>query len=353
MNLYLIFSIYFISILFLRYFISNIKFYSFIYIFTFFSLVFLLSVLRRLDVGNDTLSYKKIFDNVISFGLNTNPEIEKGFLFFVYIFTLFSKDYYSFIFFYTSIVYLILFLFIDKHSTNMFISILLFILLFFSSYFNLFRQIIAISIAFYSFESARKEKWISFLITFLIAFSFHTSSLIILIFPLFYFIKFNLFSSISLLFLSIVLVIHRELIVDAFIFVSKSDFYIQKDFSISTFFNLLLAIIVHFFYLVFFHNSNIKFQDKKLVNFFSWASTFSLVLSLFGLHIWILNRLTLLLTVFYLISIPYFYTNRKANTFKSNVLLFSLIIVIFVYNLGILYFRPEWVTEINYFFYFN
>jgi hypothetical protein len=353
MNLYLFFSIYFIIILISRYFIYNIKIHTFFYIFTFFSLLFLFSVLRRLDIGNDTLSYKKIFDNVILLGINTNPEIERGFLFFVYLFTLFSKDYYSFIFLYSAIIYLALLFFISKYSTNKFITILLFFLLFFSAYFNLFRQILAISIAFYSFESARKGKWILFVSSFLIAFTFHSSSLIILIFPFLFSIKFNYLSTIFLFIISIIFVVQRDFIVDLFVYVSGSDFYIQTDFAISTFFNLFLAILVHFFFLLFLSDSKISNSNKKIVNFYSWASTFSLVLSLFGLHIWILNRLTLLLSIFYLNSFPLLYTYSRVNKFRSNVLLILLISIMTIYNLGILYFRPEWVTEIYYFFYFN
>jgi hypothetical protein len=353
MNLYLFFSIYFIVIGFISYFLKNKKTFNFFLLISFFSIVFLLSILRRLDVGNDTISYKKIFDNVLLLGVNTNPEIEKGFLLLVYIFTIFSEDYYLFIFFYSLFVLFSLYLFVSKFSDNVLISIILFFLLFFSSYFNLFRQIISLTISIFSFESLRRKNWIQFIISFLFAFSFHTSSLIILLFPLFFSVKFNLFSSLLLLFLSVFFVFQREIIVDLFIFISGSDFYIQTDFAISTLFSLVLGILIHTIFLILLYFTYKSQLKNKLINFYSWSSTFSLVFALFGLHIWILNRLVLFLNLYYIVSFPYLLTNSKVSKVFSYSFIFILIIVIFVYNLGMLLLRPEWITEINYYFYFN
>lgn len=170
------------------------------------SLLFLLFVivantiiigLRDFGVGTDTLIYidsyfleggRTTFKNII---FESYEERDKGFLMLAYISTMVSTNSQALLV--VCELFIISFIIFGMYNLkkvlnyNMTIFMLLFCLLYQRESCNLMRQYCAMSLLFFGFSQLLSKRYFVYILTQILAYSFHTSSVIFLMIPVFYF----------------------------------------------------------------------------------------------------------------------------------------------------------------------
>lgn len=145
-----------------------------------FLILFFLSAFRDITVGTDTAAYKYLFTKVQSGEILQRQEI--GWHYFNAIIAYFDGHFQWILVFSTLLVLAPVFMVVKRHSLNPMLSIFLFYSLYiYLQSFNIMRQIIALSITFYSFKFLIEDKkYIYYIIGVLIASLFHITALLCL-----------------------------------------------------------------------------------------------------------------------------------------------------------------------------
>lgn len=183
----------------------------------------LISILgfRNINVGIDTLGYFEAFIRVKSLSLTNlfdDVYYEYGYRILQYTVSLFIGEY-QFLLILVAIFYVASVSFhIHKHSTNPAFSYILFILYgFYTFAFSATRQALAIAVVLIAYEFIIKNKKYKFLMTIVIAASFHVTSVIFFISYLVTKVKLNKFTITALSFLILITVYFKE---DIFVFLN-------------------------------------------------------------------------------------------------------------------------------------
>jgi len=147
-----------------------------------FLLLILVSGLRHISIGIDTMNYFNsfmFFEQKSLQEIITNSELEKGYLLLQYfIYNIFGN--FQFLLIFVAIFQMVVVAkLILKHSVNPLLSTILFIVFGFYTFgFSAIRQTLAISFVVISLSFIERRKFYSFIVTILIAASFHISALI-------------------------------------------------------------------------------------------------------------------------------------------------------------------------------
>lgn len=142
--------------------------------------VFLIPALRHPSIGVDTQAYQGIFIDVLNnFGAERQFNQEYGFILFNRLVSLISEEPQAIIIATSFVIALGLILFIYFNSENVWLSLFLFITMYYF-YFSMngIRQFMAIMIVANAYYFARKQKFIPFIMMILFASTFHTTALI-------------------------------------------------------------------------------------------------------------------------------------------------------------------------------
>ncbi|MFZ7131418.1 MAG: EpsG family protein [Eubacteriales bacterium] len=317
----------------------------------------LLTAFRGLSVGNDTLSYFYQFNNIQLYGIGIHPEIEIGYKYLEFLFGKYiSNNYYIFQIFVSLLIYIPMIRLLDRYSNDVSLSCLLFFFILFSFNINASRQAIALSIVFYAFyEFALNGKFLLFFFTIIFAALFHRIAIVAIIFPIFTKINLNKKRVLVILVVSIVLA-SINAVTESLRRLGLTSKYISLETGISSFFNLSLSIILFILFVLYSKSKKQKdlpsLNQFKIWNFYYWMAIMSLCTSILGFDLEIMPRVTIMFNSFYIFSIPnmmYFVKiSRKIRSFIATIFL----ILFSVYISGKLIFRPEWVTEYSYRFFF-
>lgn len=143
---------------------------------------------RNINVGTDTFRYYKRFEeirNANSLRNFLNIKVEFGYKLSQKVFQIFNFNFNYWLLLVAIFMFILFAIVIRKHSKNYFISFFLFITLgYYDFSFTGIRQIIAIIIVLFSYRYILSKSFNKFLITCLIASSFHSSALVFL--PMYY-----------------------------------------------------------------------------------------------------------------------------------------------------------------------
>lgn len=156
----------------------------------FFVFLTLLVMLRHESVGTDTQNYIRIFDDFsrMDWRQAGSKTVEFGFSFFNKFVLLFTKEPQIFLIIAAIIPMVMIYSTYKRLCVDTSLTIVLFCTL--STFVMLFsgiRQTIAIGIGFIAYEYARKKKPVPFIITVLVAITFHTSAFMLLVmYPLYH-----------------------------------------------------------------------------------------------------------------------------------------------------------------------
>ncbi|WP_343320956.1 EpsG family protein [Sphingobacterium multivorum] len=160
-----------------------------VYVFIWLALILLAGL--RYRVGGDSLHYFDIFDSyptLLTLGSYdfVNAEYNAGWIIFNAIIKTFSDSFYTFQIFHAIIVNSIIFYFIQRYSRNKFL-VIFFYLFFYYLYFNMevLRESLAIAVFLLAIPSLLSKSWLKYYSYCLLAYFFHSSALILIIFPLF------------------------------------------------------------------------------------------------------------------------------------------------------------------------
>lgn len=160
-----------------------------VYVFLWLSLVLLAGL--RYRVGGDSLHYFDVFDSYPTLSTLWDYDFAKaeynpGWIVFNAIIKSFNGDFYTFQFVHAIIVNSIIFFFINSYARNKFLVILFYLFLHYL-YFTMevLRESLAISVFLLAVPSLLNKHWFKYYLYCLLAYSFHSSALILFIFPLF------------------------------------------------------------------------------------------------------------------------------------------------------------------------
>lgn len=339
----------------------------FICIFLTIGLLAILTMLRSHNIGNDTHAYVSLF-NWINSGesiFEHTSRYEIGFLYLNLITSTFFNSFQALLilsglYIYFSFGYIIL-----KKSKIIWLSVFMFFTL---RYFDLgmsgLRQMLAIATIINSYHFIIKRKPIIFVSLILIAYSFHNVSIIFLLaYPL---SNFKLNKKILLLSMTISLIVYvgfgQLLNVVLSLYPRYSSYlgssYLDGQARIATVMQLLIAVLIFIIGEAAFkrHNSSkikikesIKSKEDQALSIFMLFSIMILIISFQGV---IINRLYSLFGVFSIIYLPN--AISKINNHKLRIMLiYNVVVMLFLYNTAIQYYRPEWQSSFPYEFFFN
>lgn len=182
MTVYIILLIYMsVSLLFFRQYKNNVSdIYGRMNIIFISIWLFLIMALRGVHVGTDLTSYFSEYKQAL-FGNLLRPN-EIGFSYFNYIVSSLGFNFNWFLAFNALIVMVCVLTFYFRYSRNILMSIYLHVTIgFFAMSMSGLRQTLAISISLFAFRFLMDNKILKFLVTVLIAFSFHNSALVLVL----------------------------------------------------------------------------------------------------------------------------------------------------------------------------
>ena len=315
-----------------------------------FLLLALVAGLRNNTVGIDTFQYYKNFKVIsnLSFTEFGNLRYEYGFSLLCKLLSYISLNPQILIFITSLFINFCVMRFIYLNSKNVSFSVYVYILLnYYFSYMNIMRQAIAIAIILLFFEYLKKDEKIKFIIGVILASFFHFSAIVCLSFVFLEKIKYKKSYKYIIIPVFLILFIFGR---DLFILISKNSDrfsgYIGSEFDVSNYFGALINFVVSI--LILFFGIYVKRYDKddNNKNNKEWMLCFKLMIcyaafALLEMRVSIFNRITPYFSVFTLIWIPNNLLKIKVSRdrfFTS----FSIFILLLLYCLIIIIYRPNW-----------
>lgn len=331
----------------------------------------LLACFRGLNVGNDTQSYYHLFlyytgqestRNMSADALRWISGIETGYKLLNKYFGMVTHNYQIFISFVAVLSYWILGRFIEKYSTNVALSLILAFLMFYGAYMNLLRQVLALSIVLISFDALNKNKRWRFAVGVLIAaFLFHRSAIIcILLLPMSKYKCSKRFVWISIGISMIIVGLGKIPSIISFLNITTRYTDIEAGSSIIFSIAKNSGILLFSWYL-----NNKKWKRASSViagsqlnndvaeNLTSWLPFINLTISVCALGMPVATRFELYFSIFLIVLIPRMVTLSTRISSNIKVVVDILVFALLLYNTGKIIYRPEWVTEYNYSFFWT
>ena len=325
---------------------NNNKVFLFI---TFFEL-FVISGFRAWHIGNDTIRYIHVFiANVFSFDLS-HSHMEKGYLLLNKTLSFFTDNPQAILVITSFCILSGVFYFINKYSKFIFLSTLLFIILYFSTTLNIIRQCMALALILFSLNFVIKRQFIQFLLCCLLAITFHTSSIIAILLYFIYPLNIKMKNIITILVMAIIIFVFIAPFLERIVLLfSKYRVYmgnilLGEGIKIAS---ILKTILNFFIFLFCFISYFFIYSDKKNNEKFIIRPQFLVMMSLIALSIQfisirsiLLEKISLYFSIFNIISIPSFINCYS----KQNKIILSFLFIAFfiLYSTIILIYRPEW-----------
>ncbi|MGX7164019.1 EpsG family protein [Enterococcus massiliensis] len=326
------------------------------YLFFSFVAFFSLSAFRSINVGNDTLDYKLLFESLKTVPVsNFTWRYESGYLYFNKFIQFFSDNSQALFIVSAAIICLGYALFINKFSDTVWVSVYLFFMLrYFDLSMNVLRQSLAMVILFFGFNLLIKEKKIRyFVLTVLLASLFHKTALIFLVLIFLNKIKFRkryvlfLFSStvLGLLFFNPIFNTVLKIFPTYTYYINSS--YMDGTARLATFFNIAVNLVILLFLYI------NKFENNRINNLMFNTFIFGLAITVISLRFSLLDRVGDFFTIYAIILIPNSLDYMKR--FKQSKLFWTYILLIcfFIYYLVIVVYRPDWNRVYPYEFFWS
>ena len=156
-------------------------------------------------VGSDTpnymSNYKILNPDLISLEniLNYDVRYQPGWMLLSYLCRFVTEDFLLLKILIATFLNISIFVFFEKNTKYIFTAILLYALLdYLVLNFNVLRHSVAIGFALYAISAIKDSNWIRFILYFCCAYMFHNSALLLLIFPLIKFLKYNKYAIVAI-----------------------------------------------------------------------------------------------------------------------------------------------------------
>lgn len=254
--------------------------------------------LRDISVGTDIKTYFFVFENSHLFWHNKSSGYERGYILFNLFFKNIGINFQWFLAFLSTFFVFSISMMYYAYSKNVFLSFYLnFTMGLFQMSMSGLRQTMAIGITIIAVFLLLKNKWILFVMLTLIAFSFHSSSIVVFIFLLIYKFKLNRKQALFIFFLSIgvPLLISRSSVLFDFILSlirnTKYAFYIEIFEPTQTKLNVILASSLIPLFSIFYFPKHTKTTNMNdTFSLFFLASCFVLSINILALSIPLIER---------------------------------------------------------------
>lgn len=327
----------------------------------------ILACFRGMNVGNDTRSYYNLFlfytgqgtvQNISSAGLRWMSNIEIGYRLLNKYFGTIWHNYQAFISAIAIVSYLVLGRFVKKYSSNVALSVILMFLMFYSSYMNLLRQIIALSIVLLAFDALNAKKAFRFVIGVLVAtILFHHSAIIcLLLLPMSKSKCSKKLAYLSVAIAALVVAFGRIPAIISFLNITTG--YTDVAAGSSIVFSIIknFAVLLFSWYLTNIRSSstlpdtnNSELNPEISDNLISWIPFICLLISVCALGMPVATRFELYFEIFLIVLIPRMITTSARMPSNIRVVVNTLLLTLLIYNAGKIVYRPEWVTEFSYY----
>ncbi|WP_210608811.1 EpsG family protein [Priestia flexa] len=335
--------------------------------------LFLVSGLRDVTVGSDTVSYIEAFNFIKGNSLSQSLDLyfEKGYILYNYIISRFFSSPQLLLIISSFITILLIGKFIYKNSKNAYLSIYLFItLMYYYSSMNILRQYIAVSIIAFGYEYVKKRKFLRYLLCIVIAALFHNTALMAIVIYYLYGLKFS-FKKLILFFLSTLVIYFMfvpffNIIIDLFPRYTAYETRLDSN-NLASYLSMLVYTVVLFFGLIFKYyevekkenitTSSIELiketekEDDNLKSVMTYIILIAVLLTFLSTKLNILARANIYFSIFTIIYIPNVLKEIK-NKDLRNLWTYIIVILFGLYNLILFLYRPDWHRVVPYKFFF-
>ncbi|WP_350020182.1 EpsG family protein [Priestia flexa] len=339
------------------------------------AILFVVSGLRDVSVGSDTVSYINTFnfvrDNSISQSLNLY--FEKGYIIYNYIISRFFSSAQVLLIVSSFITILLIGRFIYKNSKNVYLSIYLFItLMYYYSSMNILRQYIAVSIIVFGYEYVKERKFIRYLFSIIVASFFHTTAVMAIFIYFLYTLKFS-FKRV-LLFLVYTLVIYFmfvpffNFIIDLFPRYTAYESRLDSN-NLASYISTIVYILILLLGLTFkyydvdkkegksnslsksIERTELEKKKNNSKSVLTYIILITVLLTFLSTKLNILARANVYFSIFSIIYIPNVLLEIK-NRYLRGLWIYIVIVLFGLYNLIIFLYRPDWHRVVPYRFFF-
>lgn len=304
----------------------------------------IVSGLRSINVGADTLVYREVFNSLKNVPLNETFSVyrkfEHGYQLLTYFFSNVFGSFNLYLFFISVFIYVVLGYIIYKFSLNPFFSYVLYIVLGLFD-FNLsgLRQSLAMSIVLFSIVFLLNRKFIRFFLTILAASLFHKTALIfIVIYPLIYSPLNNLYKKLYSVILLFLLLFGYKITEILITFFQEGYMSYVSGFNITKRFLIFFGLLVISWLIKYFKVNN---KNNHLFDVLVIINSVTVLLELIGGFSYLFTRLNMFNSQFIILLFPLIVDNLLSYilpqfnyTTAKNIKLFSLfffITLIFIY----------------------
>ena len=312
--------------------------------------LFFISGFRNWNIGNDTLNYIAVFIKTITPFELFSSHMEKGYLLFNKILSLFTDNPQVILIATSFCILSIIFYFIYKYSKFIFLSVLLFVILQFSTVLTMIRQEMALIIILLGFIFVIKRQFIPFLLCCFFATTFHTSAIIAIIWYFIYPLNIKIKNIGIILVVTIFIFVFIAPFLDqVFQILGRYQNYVGsrllgEEIKTASIVKTLIAFFIFMFCFIsyFFTNSSKEF-DKVFVlrpQFLLLSSLLALSIQFISIRGTVLERLAFYFSFFNIISIPSFISCYPKSI--KLVLIITIIGFFVLYTSIIFIVKPGW-----------
>lgn len=312
--------------------------------------LFFISGFRNWNIGNDTLPYVNTFVATFSSFDLSNFYMEKGYLLFNKVLSLFTENPQSILVVTSFCILSAIFCFIYKYSKFVFLSTLIFVILEFSGTLNIVRQEMSLIIILLGFVFVIERKFLYFLIFCILAATFHKVAILALV--LYFIYPFNVkMKNIFIILISamFIFIFIAPIIEEVISVTGRYQSYLEnrlmgEELKVASIVRTLMNFLIFLFCFVsYFFVHKQKESNKNFIlrpQFLVLSSLIALCIQFVSIRGTILERIVIYFSFFNIISIPAF-----INCYSKNI---KFILILFIIGLFILYksivfiYRPEW-----------
>lgn len=298
----------------------------------------ILSSLRDLSIGADTISYRNAFNSNTSLSwqmvfynfyhryITRSFKGDPGYIFIEKIFQILSTNYRWWLFFIACAIFVTTGKYIYRQSSDYLMSWILMFILFFSFYGTTgLRQTLAMAVVIWSLRYIKERKFIRYLLFVFLASTIHASALCVI--PLYFIYRIKFTKKTILIYWALIVLsfLFREQLLSFLQFFVKYEGYGQYDLAGAPTFTALL-----FFLCIFISLFNLQIcAKKKETEFYCNCTMFACIFSSLLLINPSLMRVVMYYDYFLIVLIPEF-----KNVFKKNgINIFRIIVIVICFLL--------------------
>lgn len=302
---------------------------------------------RDFGVGIDTNVYIDFYFNTAKSLENIkdffDSDVDKGFLLLAYLSYLFSDESQSLLvvteLFIQVFLYLALWQYKKAENISIFVATALFCIIFYCHTLNLMRQFCAISLLAFAFSLFIQGKWKMYIVLQILAFFFHSTSIIFLFVPIFlkmskmvnikkrniysFIIIFSLLLFVSFYFTALTMLGDFNIVSETYTErYGQTSGYINKGgYGLMNIFNLLYPIAFVLYAQL------EKVTEKKILYFILMLSVTVSILQLLSFQIHYMDRLP-----FYMSFIMFIYLSKIFTSTRMNMVVKIIVILLYMFN---------------------